>query len=362
MAPTPAWTTAFSATWEGVGDAADARVRRATSTRAPAARPRTAAPTTSCSGRTRPGPAMAPPIAAVARATARCRCCSATGTGRAGATCGSATTASTTTTRWAATSCGGSRPARRRGCTPRPTAGRPLQLWGMGIASQDLTGDGLPGGLPHQPGRQQAPDARRRPGAARLPRHRAQARRRPPPSPSAGGDPLPSTAWHPEFQDVNNDGLHRPVRVQGQRRARSPTTRSRDPSNLFLGQPDGTFAEGAEAAGHRHLRRGSRGGARRLQPGRPAGPRRGRTSTRRCGCGATSGPARPTRRRRWAAGSRSGCASPAATATRSARSSRRRSATRSPRREVIVGGGHIGGQLGWHARRARAGGARRRSG
>ena len=25
--------------------------------------------------------------------------------------------------------------------------------------------------------------------------------------PYTGGDPLPSTAWHPEFQDVNNDGL-----------------------------------------------------------------------------------------------------------------------------------------------------------
>ena len=25
--------------------------------------------------------------------------------------------------------------------------------------------------------------------------------------PAVGGDPLPSTAWHPEFEDVNNDGL-----------------------------------------------------------------------------------------------------------------------------------------------------------
>ena len=30
---------------------------------------------------------------------------------------------------------------------------------------------------------------------------------------------------------------------------RSPTTRRRDPSDLFLGQPDGTFVQGAEAAG-----------------------------------------------------------------------------------------------------------------
>ena len=36
--------------------------------------------------------------------------------------------------------------------------------------------------------------------------------------PYTGGDVLPSTAWHAEFADVNNDGVPRPVRLQGQRR------------------------------------------------------------------------------------------------------------------------------------------------
>ena len=27
-----------------------------------------------------------------------------------------------------------------------------MQIWGMGIASHDLTGDGFPGGVPHQSG------------------------------------------------------------------------------------------------------------------------------------------------------------------------------------------------------------------
>ena len=52
-------------------------------------------------------------------------------------------------------------PGSRRVRTPRPMAGGDLAIFGMGIASQDLTGDGLPRGLPHQPGRQQAANPRR---------------------------------------------------------------------------------------------------------------------------------------------------------------------------------------------------------
>ena len=42
------------------------------------------------------------------------------------------------------TSCGGSRPVRRRGSYTEADGWRPLQIWGMGIASEDLTGDGRP--------------------------------------------------------------------------------------------------------------------------------------------------------------------------------------------------------------------------
>ena len=67
--------------------------------------------------------------------------------------------------------------------------------------------------------------------------------------PYAGDDVLPSTAWHPEFEDVNNDGLMDLFVTKGNVEAQCSSTRCEDPSNLLLGQPDGTFVEGAEAAG-----------------------------------------------------------------------------------------------------------------
>jgi enediyne biosynthesis protein E4 len=66
--------------------------------------------------------------------------------------------------------------------------------------------------------------------------------------PSAGGDPLPSTAWHAEFQDVNNDGFIDLLVTKGNVDQQADYA-SRDPSDLFLGQPGGTFVQVAEAAG-----------------------------------------------------------------------------------------------------------------
>ncbi len=66
--------------------------------------------------------------------------------------------------------------------------------------------------------------------------------------PFTGGDVLPSTAWHAEFTDVNNDAFMDLLVTKGNV-STMPDYASRDPSNLFLGQPDGTFTEGAEAAG-----------------------------------------------------------------------------------------------------------------
>ena len=77
----------------------------------------------------------------------------------------------------------------------------------MGIASYDITGDGLPEVFLDEPRRQQAPDARRRSRPTATTAHIALQAGVTAPRPYAGGDVLPSTAWHAEFQDVNNDGF-----------------------------------------------------------------------------------------------------------------------------------------------------------
>jgi enediyne biosynthesis protein E4 len=67
--------------------------------------------------------------------------------------------------------------------------------------------------------------------------------------PYTGSDTdLPSTAWHPEFADVNDDGLVDLFVSKGNVTAQ-PDYAIEDPSNLLLGQPDGTFREAADVAG-----------------------------------------------------------------------------------------------------------------
>ena len=117
----------------------------------------------------------------------------------------------------------------------------------MGIASQDLTGDGLPevfltsqadNKLQTLAGDASRPDYRD------IALERGVTAQRP----YAGGDILPSTAWHPEFADVNNDGLADLLVTKGNVDAQVDQA-NKDPNNLFIGQPDGTFAEGGEEAG-----------------------------------------------------------------------------------------------------------------
>ncbi|MBI4932539.1 MAG: CRTAC1 family protein, partial [Actinobacteria bacterium] len=66
--------------------------------------------------------------------------------------------------------------------------------------------------------------------------------------PFTGGDVLPSTAWHPEFDDVNNDGNIDLFVTKGNVEVQVDSA-VRDPNNLLMGQDDGTFVEGAEDAG-----------------------------------------------------------------------------------------------------------------
>lgn len=122
-----------------------------------------------------------------------------------------------------------------------------LQIWGMGIASQDLTGDGFPEVFLTSQGDNKLQTLANDAGQ---PSYRDIAIRRGVTAhrPFAGGDIMPSTAWHAEFDDVNNDGFMDLFVAKGNVES-MPAYAARDPSNLLLGSPDGTFTESAEAAG-----------------------------------------------------------------------------------------------------------------
>ena len=122
-----------------------------------------------------------------------------------------------------------------------------VQVQGMGIASYDLTGDGYPEvfltsqadnrlqTLSAGPARPTYRDIGLKRGA-----NAAQ--------PFIGGDTRPSTAWHDEFADVNNDGFVDLFIAKGNVSDQTEYAQ-KDPSNLLVGQEDGTFRESADAAG-----------------------------------------------------------------------------------------------------------------
>jgi len=132
-----------------------------------------------------------------------------------------------------------------------------VRIWGMGIASYDVTGDGYPEvyltsqgdnklqTLSNGPARPTYTDIAIRRGVTA---HR----------PYVGDNTLPSTAWHAEFQDVNNDGFIDLFVAKGNVDAMAEFA-SADPNNLLIGQPDGTFLEGGSDAGIVHSGR-TRGG------------------------------------------------------------------------------------------------------
>ena len=122
-----------------------------------------------------------------------------------------------------------------------------MQIWGMGIASYDVTGDGYPDVYLTSQGDNKLQTLTSGPAQ---PTYRDIALRRGvnAAEPFTGGDTLPSTSWHPEFQDVNNDGFVDLFVSKGNVSA-MPDYAQKDPSELFLGQPDGTFTQGAGAAG-----------------------------------------------------------------------------------------------------------------
>lgn len=129
-----------------------------------------------------------------------------------------------------------------------------LQVWGMGIASHDVTGNGLPdyfltsmadNKLRTLAASSGGPAYRDIAFARGVTAHR----------PYEGDQSKPSTAWHAEFQDINNDGLVDLFVAKGNIEAMEDFA-LRDPNNLLLGLPDGNFAEAGGLSG---LDSGARG-------------------------------------------------------------------------------------------------------
>ena len=133
---------------------------------------------------------------------------------------------------------------------------RRMTIWGMGIAEGDINADGFPEyaltsmgdtklqtlDLDADEGRPVYRDIAFERGATA---HR----------PYTGDDLKPSTGWHSEFADFNNDGRLDLFIAKGNVE-RMPEFAAYDPDNLLLGQFDGSFVEVGHRAGIDLDRRG----------------------------------------------------------------------------------------------------------
>jgi enediyne biosynthesis protein E4 len=135
---------------------------------------------------------------------------------------------------------------------------KPLQIWGMGIASNDLDGDGRPEIFltSMSDNKLQTLVA-----GATTPTYIDTAYKRGVTAhrPYTGGDVRPSTAWHAQFADVNHDGLNDIFIVKGNISS-MPDFAALDPNNLLLQQPDGRFFEAGQLANIASVKRGRGGG------------------------------------------------------------------------------------------------------
>jgi enediyne biosynthesis protein E4 len=221
---------------------------------------------------------------------------------------------------------------------------RRVEIWGMGIASYDVTGDGYPDVYLTSQGDNKLQSLAAGPSQ---PGYRDIAAKRgvTVSQPFTGGDALPSTAWHPEFADVNDDGLIDLFVSKGNVNA-MPDYAAKDPSNLLLGQADGSFREAADTAGLVTFERG-RGAALvdfnldglldlvQVDYGAPVGV------WRNAGAGDATAPAAMGG---WLAVR---LAQPGPNRDAIGAWVEVRVGDTTSRREVTVGGGHLAGELGW---------------
>nr|WP_295464670.1 CRTAC1 family protein [Mesorhizobium sp.] len=218
---------------------------------------------------------------------------------------------------------------------------KPLKIWGMGIASTDLDGDGYPEYFLTSMADNKLQTLAAKPAdsapkatfsdvafAKGVTVHR----------PYTGDEVKPSTAWHAQFEDVNNDGLADLFVAKGNV-SDMPDFAKKDPNNLLLQKPDGTFEEAGEAAGVASVETG-RGAA--LADFNLDGQvdlvvvnRNGRTQLwRNLDAGSGNWVGLELRQ-------------PAPNVDAVGAWVEVRCGGHTTRREITVGGGHAGGQLGW---------------
>ena len=119
-----------------------------------------------------------------------------------------------------------------------------VSLWGMGIASRDLTGDGRAEVMLTSMGDQLLQIAEPDGGYAAAPYAMGTYAQRP----HLGDDGRPSTGWHAEFGDLDNDGRADLFIAKGNV-DQVPGLAMEDPNSLLMQAADGTFAEASIAAG-----------------------------------------------------------------------------------------------------------------
>jgi len=135
---------------------------------------------------------------------------------------------------------------------------QPYAIWGMGIASRDVTGDGFPEVYLTSMGDQKFQQFDPSMGGPvwrdvtydfGTTAHR----------PHVGGDGRPSTGWHAQFGDVTNDGRDDIFVTKGNVE-QMPGSAMEDPNSLLMQTASGQFVEMADSAGVATMER-SRGAA-----------------------------------------------------------------------------------------------------
>jgi hypothetical protein len=128
---------------------------------------------------------------------------------------------------------------------------QPLVIWGMGIAEGDLNADGFPEYVLTSMGdtKIQSVDViqateEQRPVYEDIAYERGATAHRP----YTGDDLKPSTGWHAQFADFNNDALLDLYVAKGNVERMSDFAQY-DPDNLLLGNHDGRFVEHGDTSG-----------------------------------------------------------------------------------------------------------------